>query len=211
VTALPADDVWRISHHHWSGKPHLNDRVLSLALAAALLIELYDGDFVRFTDDDDAVVVQHPRPWQADILGRHILARIEDEAFPLPTRTWLAYLATDARDQVARRMLRSGFVVRGRAVFWRPRRYLPRDLNSFGMAEAVLSQRLRKGEPLGYREQCLAALAQATGLEAVTLKDAPPAVFAAARFWAGQLPPELLHLMGHVQTAVATAVFSQTT
>jgi hypothetical protein len=222
VTALLADDVWRISHHHWSGKPHLNARVLSLALAAALFIELYDGGFIGFepntllgyagTDDEDDTVIVLPRcSWPRDILGRQILARIESEEFALSARIWLAYLAKDANAKVARRMFQAGHLVRGRAVLWRTRRYLPANLNQFGMAEAVLSQQLRKGEPLAYREQCLAALAQATGLDAVTLKYEPPEVFAAARFWAGQLPRELRQLMDQVQKAVAASVLSQTT
>jgi hypothetical protein len=218
---LLADDFWRISHHYWKGKAHLNDRVLSLGLAAALLIELYDAGYIGFqpsnllgyagTDDEDDNVIVLPRfSLPSDLLGRQILGRIGGEEFPLATRLWLAYLARDAQDKVCRRMFQAGHLVRGRAVFWRRRRYLPANLNDFGRAEAVLSQRLRKGEPLGYHEQCLAAVAQATRLHAVTLKDAPPGVFAAARFWAGQLPPELRQLMGQVETAVAASVLSQT-
>lgn len=103
-----ADDFYRLAHHDVTGKPRLHTRAVGIGCAAALLTELVNTRHINVADNRVAVVGQHP---PADSLAHVVLDQLIAEAGrEHSVRTWLAFLAGQAAEQVANRLLRAGHV-----------------------------------------------------------------------------------------------------
>jgi Golgi phosphoprotein 3 GPP34 len=200
------DDYFRVAHHDVTGRPRLNHRVLSLGLAAALLGELLA---LRHVDIGDEVVVLDRRP-PRDALAHAVLDEVLGEAWTLPVRMWLAFLADSAYRRVGERLARTG-QVHMRRRWARGVTFVPTDMNVAAMPAAVLSQKVRRGVELVYDERCLAGLVVATGLEVLLLDGAPPEVAQRLQWAVTRLWPPMLRLLEHTQAAVGDAVLSHRT
>lgn len=135
-----ADDVFRLSHHHATGRPLHSLRVLSLGLAAALLGELVDAHLI---DVWDYVQVMSSGQPPADAVTRTVLGVLAEQREPLLTRDWLAYFADRAHVRVAGRMITGGRVERRRTLLLGRAVYHPTDMNTAAGPEALLAYKLR--------------------------------------------------------------------
>ena len=160
-TGLVADDLWLMAHDDATGKLLLLSRGMGLGLAGALLADLMLGRCVGVRPEG---TVAAGRTWPGDELTRRVWDQIVAEQ-PLPLRDWLGFLALKARDDVAIRLERAGYLARaGRRLPLRPQRWVPVDSN---WAFAPL---LRVRSALDPERQCsaheavLAGLAAACGL-----------------------------------------------
>ncbi|MEK8106535.1 GPP34 family phosphoprotein [Micromonospora sp. M12] len=114
-----------MAHDDQTGRPRLYDTGLALGLAAALLAELHYERRITFERGKVRVLQTFPpRDW----LQHLVLDRLIGQPQHTDTRTWLAFLATSAYEQVATRMWQVGFLRqqqvgrlwRQRTSMWRP-------------------------------------------------------------------------------------------
>jgi hypothetical protein len=207
-----ADDYYRLAHHDGTGKPRLHPIAVGLGCAAALLAELIGAR--RVFVEDAAVSVVDRRP-PNDALMHFVLDQlVAEEGRRHNVRTWLAFLSKDATNQVAQRLLRGGHV-RMAAVRKLGRQtgvlYVPVDMNAAAIPWALLSQRLRRHEPMDYEELALAGLVLATGLDSFVLDGAPAATFDFLKHQVGTLWPPMLSLLLHTHAAIGEAVLAHRT
>jgi hypothetical protein len=207
-----ADDYYRLAHHDVTGKPRLHPTAVDLGCAAALLAELIGARHILV--DDAAVSVIDRRP-PADALTHVILDQlIAEEGRRHDVRTWLNFLSKEASAQLGRRLLRDG-QVRMSPVRKLGRQtgvlYVPVDINVAAKPWVLLSQQLRRHNPLDYDELALAGLVVATGLESFVLDDAPAATFEFLRHQVGRLWPPMRSLLRHTHAAIGDAVLAHRT
>jgi len=207
-----ADDFYRLAHDDVTGKPRLHPMAVGVGCAAALLTELVTTRHIDVADNHVSVVEQQP---PADSLAHVVLDQLIAEAErEHSVRTWLAFLAGQAPEQVANRLLRAGHV-RMEAVRRLGRQtgvlYVPVDMNVAARPWALLSHSLRRHEPLGYESLCLAGLALATGLDTFLLDGAPAATFDYLRRSVGTLWSPMRELLFHTHAAIGDAVLSHRT
>jgi hypothetical protein len=162
-TRLVADDLWLMAHDDATGKPLLLLRALGLGLAGGLLSELMLARCIRLRSDTAVVIGQHVPRTAAE--GHAVLRLIAGEPVPLPVRDWLGFLALKARDDVAGRLERAGYLARaGRRLPWRPQRWVPVDPNwAFAPLLRVRSA-LDPARQSSEYEAVLAGLSAACGL-----------------------------------------------
>ena len=207
-----ADDFYWLSHHDATGRPRLHPRAVELGCAAAILAELVGSRHVGVEDDQVKVLDRRP---PADSLMHLILDQLMAEAGRAHTvRTWLAFLGQQAPEQIAQRLLRAGHVRMaaqrklGRQVGVL---YVPVDINAAAWPWAMLSQRLRRHEPLEYEPLCLAGLALASGLDTFVLDGAPAETFDHLNRAVRNLWPPMRALLFHTHAAIGDAVLAHRT
>jgi len=207
-----ADDFYRLSHHDGTGKPRLHARAIELGCAAAILAELVSSRHIGVQDDQVTVLDRRP---PADSLMHLILDQLIAEAARGHTvRTWLAFLGQQAPEQIAQRLLRAGHVRMeaqrklGRQVGVL---YVPVDVNVAAWPWAMLSQHLRRHEPLEYEPLCLAGLALASGLHTFVLDGAPDETFDYLNRAVRNLWTPMRALLFHTQAAIGEAVLAHRT
>ncbi|MFI5489213.1 GOLPH3/VPS74 family protein [Micromonospora echinaurantiaca] len=207
-----ADDYYRLAHHDVTGKPRLHPTAVGVGCAAALLAELIGAR--RVVVEDAAVSVVDRRPPDDSLMHVVLDHLVAEEGRRHDVRTWLAFLSKDAAPQIAQRLLRSGHV-RLEAVRRLGRQtgvvYVPVDINVAARPWALLSQRLRRHEPLGYDELALAGLVLATGLESFLLDGAPAATFEFLKHQVGTLWPPMRSLLFHTHAVIGEAVLAHRT
>ncbi|NJP35819.1 GOLPH3/VPS74 family protein [Micromonospora thermarum] len=207
-----ADDFFRLAHDDVTGRPRLRPKAVGIGCAAALLTELVNTRHITVADNRVTVVNKQP---PADSLAHVVLDQLIAEAGrEHNVRTWLAFLAGQAPEQVAHRLLRAGHV-RMEAVRRLGRQtgvlYVPLDMNVAARPWALLSHSLRRHDPLDYESLCLAGLALATGLDAFLLDGAPAATFDYLRQAVGTLCPPMRELLFHTHAAIGDAVLAHRT
>ncbi len=207
-----ADDFYWLSHHDGTGKPRLHARAIELGCAAALLAELISSRHIGV--EDDRITVLDSRP-PADALMHLILDQVIAEAARAHSiRTWLAFLGQHAPGQIAMRLLRAGHVHMeaqrklGRQVGVL---YVPVDVNVAAWPWAMLSQHLRRHEPLEYEPLCLAGLALASGLHTYLLDGAPAETFDYLNRSVRTLWTPMRALLFHTHAAIGDAVLAHRT
>lgn len=207
----PADELFLIT---WdtsvSGTPILHVQATSLGLAGALLAELVLLERVAIQGSKIWVVNEAP---VEDVLEQEILDLIGSTPEHSDVRTWLAYLAQDAVDSVAERLVGAGLVTReeSRSMLIRKTvRYLATDYARGAWPVHRVELMLTNGRPMTMADMALIAL-----IDAVDLLDWLMSKMqdrrTARRYLAtlmATLPPPLRDLAGHVQTAVGNAVLS---
>jgi hypothetical protein len=206
------DDYYRFAHHDVTGRPRLHPMAVDIGCAAALLGELIGTRHV--TVEGTAVAVIERRP-PSDSLMHVILDQlIAEDSRGHDVRTWLNFFAKDASKQIAQRLLR------GNHVRMAPLRrlgrqtgvvYVPTDINKAALPWALLSQHVRRHDPLNYDELALAGLVVATGLDTFLLDDAPTETFDYLRDQVGRLWPPMRSLLHETHAAIGDAVLSHRT
>ncbi|GIJ13024.1 GPP34 family phosphoprotein [Micromonospora andamanensis] len=204
-----ADEFFYLAHDDQSGRSRLFESATAHGLAAALLAELcwerritFEGRHVRVTDPSP------PKDW----LQHLVLDRLVAEPRHTATRTWLAFLATTAYEQVADRMWQRG-MLRQQQVGRLRRRiiYIPTDMNTAAWSWARLSYQLRNYQRLNAFDVALAGLALHTQLDPILLDGAPLAARAFLREQVEQAPVPLRDLLADLGAVVGGAVLSHRT
>jgi hypothetical protein len=207
---LLADDVFRLVHHHVTGRPRLHPRAVAIGLAAALLAELLWQHRIH-VQDNRVYVLNRSRP--ADPLADMVLFQLSREPWQHTVREWLAYWAEFAPAQVAARLERAGQLrarsvrrlLRGSVV------YVPVSQTDWAGPWAVLATRLSTCQQLPEHYVWLAGMMTATGLDKTVLDGARSDSFEyLSRLLAG-LPDPVRELLGHAEAAIGDAVLAHRT
>ncbi|WP_327038362.1 GOLPH3/VPS74 family protein [Micromonospora maris] len=209
-TVRLADEFFYLAHDDQTGRSRLFESATAYGLAAALLAELYGEGRVTFEGRRLRVTnTVPPKDW----LQHLVLDRLVAEPRHTETRTWLAYFATAAYQQVATRMWQLG-LLRQQQVgrLWRQRTvYVPADMNTAAWSWARLSFQLRNHQRLNAFDVALAGLAMHTQLDPILLDGTPVAVRAFLRQQVEQAPPPLRDLLADLGAVVGSAVLSHRT
>ncbi|MER5337956.1 GPP34 family phosphoprotein [Micromonospora sp. NPDC002717] len=204
------DEFWFMAHDDQTGRPRLYESALAHGLAAALLAELHYEGRITFARGHIRVLQTGP---PGDWLQHLVLDRLIAEPHHTDTRTWLAFLAATACEQVTTRMWQRGLLEQrqvGR--LWRQRIvYVPADMNTAAWSWARLSIELRNARRLSTFDQALAGLTLHTQLDAALLDGAPLAVRAHLRQVVEQARPPLRDLFADLGSAVGGSVLSHRT
>ncbi|MEU1762859.1 GPP34 family phosphoprotein [Micromonospora sp. NPDC005652] len=204
---LLADEFFLMAHDDTTGQSRLHDVATRFGLAAALLGELGISGHLTFAPG--ALHIRDARP-PADWLQHQALSQIANEPQERATRTWLAFLATTAHENVAQRLIQTGVVApeeRRRLFGLGPAtvRYVPHDMNRAAWSWARLSMRLRNSEPLDVFDLTLAGIAEATGLDRFILAGAPYPTSGYLRTLLAAAPPQVAALLSDLHSAVGAA------
>ncbi|SCF48777.1 Golgi phosphoprotein 3 (GPP34) [Micromonospora matsumotoense] len=206
------NDYFRLAHNDVTGKPRLHPLAVDLGCAAALLAELIGTRRVHV--EDSAISVADRRPPEDSLMHVILDQLIAEEGRRHDIRTWLNFLSKQAQTQLAQRLLRNGHV-RISPVRRLGRQtgvlYVPVDMNVAAKPWALLSQRLRRHEPLNYDDLALAGLVLATGLESFLLDGATSATSEFLRHQVGRLWPLMRSLLHHTHAAIGDAVLAHRT
>jgi len=213
-TGRLADEFFLTAHDDVSGKPRLADRLLGLGLAGALLGELAMQDRIDLRAGAVSVVERTgTASAPSEALGARMFEYLRAEEHPV--RTWLAFFAQTARDDVAARLVDAGLVARhGRKRPWQAGGWTPTSANAAVLPAAQLVTRLVRGRPLSEQQTVLAGLLRATGLDQAVLWEARHSAPDAVRHLGeavAALKPPLAELIGQTQAAVGAAVASHRT
>jgi len=202
-----ADEFFRLAHDDVTGRLRLAGRPASLGLAAALLGELVFGGNLWVKD---RYVSIRACDAPADVLGRGVLDRLAAEPGLTDVRTWVSMLADGALEDVARRLWRAGHL--------RPRRkrrrlrpetvWVPTSMNAAAMPRALLSVRLRRGEPLAQTDVFLAGLCVVTGLDGLLFDGAPLESRRYLGWLVDELWPPARELVETASSAVADVILA---
>jgi|SRR5947207_5900934 len=205
-----ASGFYMLAHDDLTGRPRLHRRAVGLGLAAGLLAELLYLNRIMIGQGEVRVVDRTP---PADVLAHLVLAQLIAEPQHVRVRTWLDYLAVEAGDQVAGRLVLTGYLRKevSRRMFRSATVYVPVDMNRFALALARLSTMLRRLEPMGYVDTCLAGLSVATGLDTLVLDGASRETWRHLRSVADRIWPPLHELLAHTAAAVGGSVLSHRT
>ena len=213
-TGRLADEFFLTAHDDASGKPRLAERLLGLGLAAALLGELAMDEWIELRSGAVSVV---ERLGPTCVPGEALAARAFEylRAEEHPVRTWLAFFARTAHDDVAGRLVDAGLVAHhaGRRP-WHPGSWTPTSANAAALPAAQLVTRLIRGRPLGEQQTVLVGLLRATGLDQAVLREARHSAPGAVRHLGeavAALKPSLTELIAQAEAAVGAAIASHRT
>ncbi|MCP2325223.1 hypothetical protein HDA40_003730 [Hamadaea flava] len=203
------DDFFRLAHDDGTGRPRLHAKALNVGCAAALLAELISTRHIEV--DDTGVLIKNRQPPEDSLMHVVLDHLVKEEGRRHSVSTWLTFFSKDAVTQIAERLLRGGHVemtpVRklGRQTGLL---YIPVDRNEAARPWAVLSQLLRRHEPLAYHELALAGLTVATGLERWLLMDAPLKTFEFLHSQVANLWPPMTCLLRYTHEVIGEAVLA---
>lgn len=204
------DDLFRIVHHHVTGRLLIPRRAAGIGLAGALLAELLYAR--RLTFDEDGLRVLDHRP-PDEPLARHILGEIFAPGWEAdlaqakghPTENLLKILAGDAEEMIGRRLQDAGHVHYQRRLFtddlWVP--------TSWSTAEAPnvrLRDALTRGTDLTGPDVCLAGLAWTLGMHRVILAGAPDRAARGLDLLISHAWPPMGHLITRTHATIGKAV-----
>lgn len=193
-----------------SGTPLLHVQATSLGLAGALLGELVLMD--RVIVRGVRVEITDRSPVQ-DPLAHSVLKLMISTPEHSDVRTWLAYLAQNAVEAVAGRLVQAGLVHReeSRSLLLRKGvRYIATDYVKAAWPSARMEMSLVNARPMTPADMAIVAMAEATGLLDSIVAD-PQGRRTARRYLTtvmATMPRSLRDLAGHVHAAVGDAVLS---
>jgi hypothetical protein len=202
-----ASGFYMLSHDDRDGRPRLHQRAVGLGLAAGLLAELLYLNRIGIGRGQVWVVDRTPPD---DAVAHLALAHLISEPQHVLVRTWLDFLAMNAGEQVAGRLVLDGCLRKDtiRRMFRSSVVYLPVDMNAFAAVMARLSTQLRRIGPLSPVDVCLAGLSVATGLDAFVLDGASRDAWRYLRYVVEHVPPALHDLFAQTTAAVGGSVLS---
>jgi Golgi phosphoprotein 3 (GPP34) len=208
-TGLLADEFYLLAHDDATGKPLLPDRVVGLALAAALLGELGLAGLIAVRDGN---VVVLEGPWSTSGLIHKVKYVLETENPPRPVRDWLEYFGPRAIRDVASGLVASGVLIRCPSRLpLRAARLIPADLNSAAVVSATLVTDLVRFRALDARAAMLAGLVRVTRLDRdhpafFEVREQPAVQRHLDAVLAELSPPVLGDLLRQTEAAFASAV-----
>jgi len=208
VEAPLADDLFRLGHDDTTGRPRLHQQVAGLGLAAALLGELCLAGHVTVHSGLVAVVDRRP---PTNALAHTVLDQLVGESQVRQLRMWLPFLAREAYDQVAHRLLRAGHLRSVRTRWSRRVVFQPADSTIAAWPEARLRYTLHGHREWDHSDMVLAGLVAATGLAEQILWGFHGDMrrwFLSLTDW---LPAPLAELVAHTEAAVGNAVLTHRT
>ncbi|MFI6272464.1 GOLPH3/VPS74 family protein [Micromonospora zamorensis] len=210
VSPRIADEFFYMAHDDQTGRPRLYDTGLASGLAAALLIELHYERRITFERGKVHVLQTFP---PKDWLQHLVLDRLIAQPQHTDTRTWLAFLATTAYEQVATRMWQVGLLRQQQVSrLWRERTvYVPTDINTAAWSWARLSQQVRNYRQLDHFDIALAGLTVHTQLDAALLDGAPYSAQAHLRQLVNQSWLPLRDLLADLSSVIGAGVLSHRT
>lgn len=202
-----ADEFFLMAHDETTGKPRLAERIAGLGLAAALLGELAAEARVELRQGTVTVVDTAPCD---DALAGRVLEFLKQEEHP--TRTWLAFFAQSAHEEVGRRLVEAGLLVReGKRRPWQPGRWVPVTPGVAARPTALLCTQLIRGQDLDERSTVLLGLLRATGLDQPVLwevRQTAPEALRRVGEALSVLGPSLAELITQTEAAVGSAIAS---
>ncbi|RQX12619.1 GPP34 family phosphoprotein [Micromonospora arida] len=210
VTPRIADEFFYMAHDDQTGRPRLFDTALSSGLAAALLVELYYERRITFEHGKVDVLQRFPpKDWLQHLVLDQLIAQPQHT----DTRTWLAFLATTAYEQVATRMWQVGLLQQTQVSrLWRQRTvYVPTDINTAAWSWARLSQQVRNYRQLDHFDIALAGLTLHTQLDTALLDGAPYSAHAHLRQLVNQSWLPLRDLLADLSSVIGAGVLSHRT
>lgn len=165
-----ADDLFLMSLHDRTGRFRIEAGALALGLAGALLGELLLHGNITISEDQISVRATSSPP---DSLTHAVVELVAAEP-QHRLRTWLAYLARDATEKVAERLVRdrqvsrveSRSLLRGTSVT-----YPPVDESRVFWRSVRMTKLLQDGTISDWSDGLLAGLANAIGLDRLLLRD----------------------------------------
>lgn len=213
-TGRLADELFLMAHDDVSGRPRLAERLLGLGLAGALLGELALEEWIDLRAGGVFVTERAGRaPAPSDALTSRALQYLLAEQHPV--RTWLAFFAQTAHDDVAERLVAAGLVARqSRRRPWQAGGWAPTSANAAALPAAQLVTQLIRGRPLSEQQTVMVGLLRATGLDQTVLWEARQSAPEAVRHLGeavAALKPSLTELISQTEAAVGAAVASHRT
>jgi Golgi phosphoprotein 3 (GPP34) len=204
-TGRVADDLYLMTHHELTGRPHLAPRAVGLGLAGALLAELILAGAITVEAGTVALV------WPdraGDPLTATVAGQITGEDPPRPVGDWLAFLARTAADDVAARLAQAGYLAAEPRRPWRASRWVPVDADCAFAPVARLKATLNLSHPGDAQAVALAGLAAACGLGPRLALYLPAGARARTGALVPLLAPALRQVITQTQAAVDTAVLA---
>lgn len=200
-----------VAHEDRSGRPRLNDRILGLGLAAALLGELVFAGRLGLVNGQVHLLSHKPLE---EPVGQWVLSLLAENPVLQDTHTWLRYFAGSAEQRVLSRLVA--------ARIWRQhvtRSWVgaTRVRHVLGDPDAVFYRSVRLARLLGSldamttEDVVLAGLVQATGLVSVLPWDSPADRARATYRLTTEvevLPQPLRWLMASTEVVVGAAVLA---
>lgn len=207
---LLADEVYLICHDDRSGRVRIAPGIAGLGVAAGLLGEVVLSRHLTVCRDGLYVVPAPLAP--SDRLAREVLRVVGDSRQDRGAGVWLRFLARDAVRDVRARLVAAGVLSRvaRRGLWGRRWEYPPVSSNTAAWPGMRIARRLGMGEALTTSDTMLAAIAAATGMLGLIVRDEPnPARCTVRAARASQnLPESLAALAAHAQTAIADGVLT---
>ena len=206
---LVADDLFLVALDDRTGRSRLHARAMGLGLAGGLLAELVLSGTITVESGRFLFSRQSPRHHPPDPLT----ARTLDQLLREPQhdlRVWLAYLARDAVEPVAERLIRAGVITRERqrGLLRTTVSYLPVDATVVAWRAVRLAQLVVRREEMSWPDRVLAGLVSATDLARQVLWDAEPSAFAHLEHVVGTLPAPLRAIVAQVEALVGDSVLT---
>lgn len=161
-----ADRLYCVFHDDTSGTSRLSPGALGLALGAGLLCELTLGAHVLVDQDGCLRSISHPQYPPSSRPTTFILNAVQNEQ-PFRIREWLEYLATDATQMVAQRMVGDGYLnsETGRNLLrQRQVTYRPHDWGRLAVPAARIRKALADKDLPEWADMILCAIVRAVGL-----------------------------------------------
>jgi hypothetical protein len=202
------DELFRLAHD--GSKLFVDRDLINKGLSCAVLAELGVTKRVA-VDEQDRLILIDDRP-PPDALAHTVLAQVVSEPEPLHVHEWLRYLSADVYEQVARRMILSGDllkVTRKRLVGSRTS-YTPTDNNTAYWTCARLNIDVRNGNPLRPFDRILVGLLLSTGVHRRVFDGPSSQVVEQLTAYSRQSQPPVPALLGALDSLVGNGVLSRT-
>lgn len=205
-TGRIADYLYLLAHDDVTGKSFLQPRALGVGLAGGLLAELMFAGAIWVRADQVQLTYEGlPR----DGLGRYVLSQLEAELERHPLRDWLTYLGTTAEENVARRLMRAGYVAEVNSRWpWRASRWVPADSDCAFASMIRVKSVMEHRRPTTVADVVLTGLAIACGLGNRILPFGPPDARSNVESSVRKLLPGMRELIAQTQAAVDSALLS---
>jgi Golgi phosphoprotein 3 (GPP34) len=204
-TGRVADELYLMTHHELTGRPHLAPRAVGLGLAGALLTELILAGAITV----EGGTVASAWPERADDpLTAAVAGQLAAENPPRPVGDWLAFLARTAAGDVAARLARAGYLAAQPTRPWRAGRWVPVNADCAFAPVARLKAALNPSQPGDVQAVALAGLAAACGLAPWLALYLPPGSRARTDALVPLLASPLREVITQTQAAVDAAVLA---
>lgn len=200
-----ADNYFRLTHDDQTGDLQLHPAIAGIGLASALLGELiWDGKVML--RDGNLVCRDFTPPRTA--LTHRIVEQVVHEPDVRPVADWLNYLALDAHEQVAQRLLDANHVsrVKRRKRLRQHTAYEPSNGNSWVWVRVSITDALNKRRQMPLIDVHLAGLAKVTNLLGAVMAYYDGADF--LDYLLPGLPPDVRELLAATAAVVEARVLS---